>query len=108
MSELVASPFSKPLSLLKMIRDLEIVPLDQVDECCGFGGTFSVSEEAVSVKMGRDRIKDHFTHGAEYITSVDMSCLMHLDGILRRSNSPVKVVHIAEILNGSVNKSLPA
>jgi len=58
-----------------------------------------VAEEAVSVKMGKDRVADHLQHGAEYITGADMSCLMHLEGILRRQKSPVQVKHIAEILD---------
>ncbi|MBN8787783.1 MAG: (Fe-S)-binding protein [Terrimonas sp.] len=99
MSELNAPAFSKPGKLLKMVEGLELVELDRVDECCGFGGTFCVAEEAVSVKMGKDRVEDHIKHGAEYITGGDMSCLMHLEGILRRQNSKVKVKHIAEILN---------
>lgn len=99
MSELNAPAFSKPDKLLKMVKGLELVELDRVDECCGFGGTFCVAEEAVSVKMGKDRVEDHIKHGAEYITGGDMSCLMHLEGILRRQNSKVKVKHIAEILN---------
>ncbi|MNW03137.1 Lactate utilization protein A [compost metagenome] len=49
--------------------------------------------------MGKDRVADHVSHGAQYITAADMSCLMHMEGILRRQNSPVKVLHIAEILN---------
>lgn len=101
MSEMVMRPFSKPERLLRMVNGLELVPLDRTDECCGFGGTFSVYEEAVSVKMGKDRIRDHEQHGAEFITGNDMSCLMHLEGILKRGNSPVKVIHIAEILNAS-------
>ena len=99
MSELMAEPFSKPEHLLKMVKGIELVELDRKDECCGFGGTFCVAEEAVSVKMGKDRVTDHVRHGAEYITGADMSCLMHLEGILKRQNSPVKVIHIAEILN---------
>ena len=99
MSELVAPPFSKPLQLLKMVEGIELIDLDRQDECCGFGGTFCVAEEAVSVKMGKDRVADHIRHGAEYITGGDMSCLMHMEGILRRQNSPVQVKHIAEILN---------
>ena len=101
MSELNAAPFSKPQQLLNMVRGLEQISLDRPDECCGFGGTFCVAEEAVSVKMGKDRVTDHTKHGAEYITSSDLSCLMHLEGILRRSKSNVKVVHIAEILNAT-------
>lgn len=99
MTELVAPYFSKPQQLLSQVEGLELVELSREDECCGFGGTFCVVEEAVSVKMGKDRVKDHLTHGAEYITGADMSCLMHMEGILKRENSRVKVLHIAEILN---------
>jgi L-lactate dehydrogenase complex protein LldE len=101
MSELVAPPFSKSEKLLRMVNGLNLVTLSRKDECCGFGGTFCVTEEAVSVKMGKDRIADHLQHGAEYITGSDMSCLMHLEGILKRQNSNTKVIHIAEILNSN-------
>ena len=101
MSELVAPGFSKSEKLLRMVEGIELISLDRKDECCGFGGTFCVSEEAVSVKMGKDRVTDHLQHGADYITGSDMSCLMHLEGILKRQKSPVKVVHIAEILNST-------
>ncbi|MFT3933052.1 MAG: (Fe-S)-binding protein [Chitinophagaceae bacterium] len=100
MTELVAKPFSKPMQLLNMVEGIELIHLDRNDECCGFGGTFCVAEEAVSVKMGKDRVADHLQHHAEYITGVDMSCLMHMEGILKRQHKPVKVIHIAEILNG--------
>ncbi|WP_345950667.1 (Fe-S)-binding protein [Mucilaginibacter sp. PAMB04274] len=99
MTELVAPSFSKPGSLLNMVKGLELIELDRKDECCGFGGTFCVAEEAVSAKMGKDRVADHLKHGAEYITGADMSCLMHMEGILKRQGSKVKVLHIAEILN---------
>lgn len=99
MSELVAEPFSKPQQLLNMVDGLEIIKLNRVDECCGFGGTFCVAEEAVSSKMGKDRVADHLINGAEFITGADMSCLMHMEGILNRQKSNVKVIHIAEILN---------
>jgi L-lactate dehydrogenase complex protein LldE len=102
MSEVVSPQFSKPLQLLNMVEGLEMVTLDRLDECCGFGGTFSVAEEAVSVKMGKDRVTDHTKNGAEYITSSDLSCLMHIEGILHRKKSPVKIIHIAEILNAAL------
>ncbi len=102
MSELNAPPFSKPQQLLNMVHGLEQITLDRADECCGFGGTFCVAEEAVSVKMGKDRVTDHTKNGAEYITSSDLSCLMHLEGILHRNKSNIKVVHIAEILNSTL------
>ena len=102
MSELNAPAFSKPKHLLNMVQGLEQITLNRQDECCGFGGTFCVAEEAVSVKMGKDRVTDHTKNGAEYITSSDLSCLMHLEGILHRNKSNVKVVHIAEILNSTL------
>ena len=102
MSELMAPPFSKPEKLLKMVKGIELIELTRGDECCGFGGTFCVAEEAVSVKMGKDRVADHLQHGAEYITGADMSCLMHMEGILHRQKSKVQVKHIAEILNSRI------
>ena len=98
-SETVGETFSKPLQLLKMVEGLTLVTLKRNDECCGFGGTFCVTEEAVSVKMGKDRVADHLAQNVEYIVGGDMSCLMHLEGILKRQKSTVKIVHIAEILN---------
>jgi L-lactate dehydrogenase complex protein LldE len=106
MSELVAAPFSKLEYLLRMVDGLELVELARKDECCGFGGTFCVVEEAVSVKMGKDRVADHIQHGAEYITAADMSCLMHLEGILHRQKSTVQVRHIAEILISRLNSQV--
>lgn len=85
--------------LLNMVDGLELVPLDRADECCGFGGTFAVAEPAISVKMGKDRIADHEKSGAEVITAGDMSCLMHLEGIVRRQQKGIRIMHIAEILN---------
>jgi L-lactate dehydrogenase complex protein LldE len=99
MSELNAPFFSKPEQLLSKIKGINLVSLNRKDECCGFGGTFCVTEEAISVKMGKDRIKDHESQNVEFITGFDMSCLMHMEGILRRENSPIKTIHIAEILN---------
>jgi L-lactate dehydrogenase complex protein LldE len=104
MSELNAPFFSKPEQLLSKINGINLVSLNRKDECCGFGGTFCVTEEAISVKMGKDRIKDHEAHQVEYITGFDMSCLMHMEGILRKEKSPIKTIHIAEILNSSTIK----
>lgn len=84
--------------LLGGVEGLSLVELQRPDECCGFGGSFSVDEEAVSAMMGRDRVRDHEAAGAEVITSVDMSCLMHLDGVIRRRGVGPRVMHIAELL----------
>lgn len=98
MSERVEPPFSKAEQLLKGVKGLELIKPKRVDECCGFGGTFCVTEEAVSVAMGADRVEEHEANNVTYITGGDTSCLMHLEGILRRKKSPVKIVHLAEIL----------
>lgn len=101
-SEIMNAPFSIPLRLLSNVKGIQLVPLDREDECCGFGGTFAIDEESVSIKMGVDRIDDHLRHQAEVITATDMSCLMHLEGIIRRRNLPITVKHIVEILNNSI------
>jgi L-lactate dehydrogenase complex protein LldE len=79
-SELVGPKFNKPRQLLESLEGIQISELKRPDECCGFGGLFAVSEEAVSCMMGLDRIADHAQAGTEVLTSTDMSCLMHLDG----------------------------
>ena len=100
-SELREPFFSKPLDLLKKVRGIEFVQLARPDECCGFGGTFSVFEEGVSAKMGHDKVQDQMQSGAEYVTSSDSSCLMHQQGCADRTGTPVKHIHIAKILNGA-------
>jgi len=102
-SELMVSDFSKIKYLLNLVEGLEIVPLNRTDECCGFGGTFAVNESAISVKMGKDRIADHINNNAEFIVSNDMSCLMHMEGLIKRNKYPVQVKHLSEILNGSAS-----
>jgi L-lactate dehydrogenase complex protein LldE len=99
MSERVEPYFSKAEQLLKGVKGLELLKTKRVDECCGFGGTFCVTEEAISVSMGKDRVEEHEANGVEYITGGDISCLMHLEGILKRKKSPVKIIHLAQILN---------
>jgi len=100
MTERILPEFSKPEQLLKMVKDITLSKPKRNDECCGFGGTFCVFEEAVSVKMGKDRVKEHEDNQVDYITGGDTSCLMHLEGILKRQGSKTKTIHIAEILNG--------
>jgi len=92
----------KVMRLLKSLRGIELVTTGRSDECCGFGGTFSVFEGAVSSFIGRDRIKDYEQAGAEVIVSYDVSCLMHLEGLIRRDKKLLRVMHIAEILDGAV------
>jgi L-lactate dehydrogenase complex protein LldE len=97
-SERLVAPFSKIRALLEGIDGLQLAELSRNDECCGFGGTFALTEEAVSCAMGRDRIADHERAGAEVITGADSSCLMHLEGLLRRDGKRMRVMHVAELL----------
>jgi L-lactate dehydrogenase complex protein LldE len=99
-SELVGPSYNKARRLLEGFEGLEMTTLARPDECCGFGGTFAVNEEAVSCLMGRDRVADHEQAGTEVLTANDMSCLMHLEGLIRRAGTPIRVMHIAEILAG--------
>ena len=68
------------------------------DRCCGFGGTFSVKFSDVSAAIGEDKIRRIEQSGAQYLIATDVSCLMHLDGLLRRHQVPVKTMHLAELL----------
>jgi L-lactate dehydrogenase complex protein LldE len=97
-SEVMAPRDSMMQRLLSGLGDIRFSQLARRDECCGFGGTFAIAEEAVSAMMGQDRINDHLQAGTEVLTAGDMSCLMHLDGIIRRQKLPVRVMHFAEIL----------
>lgn len=88
--------------LLASLNGLALTELDRNDECCGFGGTFCVSEAAISGRMGQDRLADHVRNGTQILTGGDMSCLMHLEGIVRRRQLPLRVLHAAEIFNGAL------
>ncbi len=99
-SERIGPSFSKTRQLLEKLDGIELVALNRSDECCGFGGTFAVNEEAVSCLMGLDRIADHEQARTQVLTANDMSCLMHLDGLIRRGNKPIHVMHLAQILAG--------
>jgi L-lactate dehydrogenase complex protein LldE len=77
-----------------------LVEPTRADECCGFGGSFCIAEPEVSAAMGTARLDDFARAGAEIVTSGDMSCLMHLSGLLKRQRRPLAVMHIAQILAG--------
>jgi L-lactate dehydrogenase complex protein LldE len=88
--------------LLGAVEDLTLVPAERPDECCGFGGAFSVTHPTLSGRMGLARLRAFADAGAEYVTSTDVSCLLHLDGIRRREGFGPRAIHLAEILaNGA-------
>jgi L-lactate dehydrogenase complex protein LldE len=97
-SERAVAPFNKVRTLLGGLDGIEFSTLERPDECCGFGGSFAIYEEAVSCMMGLDRLADHERAGTEVLTAADMSCLMHLGGLLRRRKQPMRVLHVAELL----------
>ena len=99
-SEVMGPPFDKTAALLSKVKGLVVVPVDRPDDCCGFGGTFCVTDEAVSARMGIEKAHDHVRHGAEYVVSPDMSCLMHQQGIAQRAGLDLKYIHVAQVLNG--------
>lgn len=92
-------PVSGPMhALLAGLDGLSFAEFDRPDECCGFGGSFAVGEAEVSTAMGRDKLRDATRHGAEVFVSSDPSCLLHLEGVARHTNAPLRTLHIAELL----------
>ncbi|HWA93149.1 MAG TPA: (Fe-S)-binding protein [Terracidiphilus sp.] len=88
----------RPFRLLAKVRGLELVELENLDRCCGFGGTFSVKNAEVSSAMLSSKLADMLTTRAEYCTALDNSCLMHLGGALHRQFAAMRTVHMAQIL----------
>ena len=88
----------RPFRLLGKVRGLELVPLENLDRCCGFGGTFSVKNADVSSAMLTVKLKDVLATGAEFCTALDNSCLMHLGGAMHRQYAGMKTIHMAQIL----------
>jgi L-lactate dehydrogenase complex protein LldE len=88
----------EPRRLLREVRGLELVEMPGSEECCGFGGTFATKFTMISATMGQTKAANAEMVGAEYVTSTDPSCLMHIDGILRRQGSAVRTIHLAGIL----------
>ena len=88
----------EPRELLRHVRGIELVEMPYSEECCGFGGTFATKFHMISAAMGDTKAGNAEKSGAEYVTSTDPSCLMQVEGILRRHNSQVRTIHLASIL----------
>ncbi|MFO0929980.1 MAG: (Fe-S)-binding protein [Gemmataceae bacterium] len=89
---------SEPERLLRRVRELELLPLERFDECCGFGGAFSVRYPAISGAMVNDKASFVEATKADVVIATDAGCLMNIGGCLRRRNSPVRTMHLAEVL----------
>jgi L-lactate dehydrogenase complex protein LldE len=91
---------SEPRQLLEKVKGLELVEMNDVETCCGFGGTFAVKFEAISVAMGEQKVENALATGAQYLISTDLSCLMHLQGYINQKGYSLKTLHIADVLAG--------
>ncbi|MBS1915517.1 MAG: (Fe-S)-binding protein [Bacteroidetes bacterium] len=91
----------EPRKLLSNVKGLELIEMNDVETCCGFGGTFAVKFEPISIAMAEQKVTNAIATGAEYIISTDLSCLMHLDGYIRKKELGIKAMHIADVLAGS-------
>ena len=97
-SEQHVEKFNKIKDLLQLVDGIDVVEPERPDECCGFGGMFSVEETAVSAQMGRDKVERHIQTGAEYVTGPDCSCLMHMAGVAKKQGLKIQFMHVVEIL----------
>lgn len=88
----------EPRQLLSKVKGLELVEMNDVETCCGFGGTFAVKFEPISIAMGDQKITNAVATEAEYLISTDMSCLMHIDGCNKHKHAGLKVLHLADVL----------
>ncbi|MES2431319.1 MAG: (Fe-S)-binding protein [Bacteroidota bacterium] len=87
-----------PRKLLGHVKGLELVEMNDVETCCGFGGTFAVKFDAISISMAEQKVTNALATGAQYIISTDISCLMHIDGYIKNKNLSIKTMHIADVL----------
>jgi L-lactate dehydrogenase complex protein LldE len=87
-----------PRKLLKNVKGLELVEMVDNETCCGFGGTFAVKFEAISIAMADQKVNHALATGAEYIISTDSSCLLHIDGYIKGKGLPIKTMHLADVL----------
>lgn len=88
----------EPRKLLEKVRGLELTEMNDVETCCGFGGTFAVKFENISVAMGEQKVENALATGAQYLVSTDLSCLMHLQGYIRKKGYALQTMHLADVL----------
>ena len=89
---------NEPRKLLQNVKGLELVEMEDVETCCGFGGTFAVKFEPISIAMGEQKVEHALATGAQYLISTDLSCLMHLQGYIDNKGYNLRTMHIADVL----------
>lgn len=87
-----------PRQLLEHVNGLELLEMKECETCCGFGGTFAVKYEPISIGMAKNKVESAEATGAQMIISADMSCLMHIDAYIKKQNKTIKTMHIADVL----------
>lgn len=87
-----------PRQLLSKVQGLELREMNECETCCGFGGTFAVKFDDISAAMADQKVENALATGAQYIISTDLSCLMHVNGFIKKHNLPIKTLHIADVL----------
>lgn len=98
---------NEPRLLLSKVKGLELTEMNDVETCCGFGGSFAVKFEPISVAMAEQKVENALATGAEYLISTDLSCLMHIQGYIDNKNYALKTLHLADVLaTGLEEKSL--
>lgn len=90
--------FQQPRTLIRAVEGVRFVEMKNSTRCCGFGGTFAVKFDEISCALGRDKVEAIERSGADFVVANDVSCLMHIGGILRRRESPIQTLHLAEFL----------
>lgn len=88
----------EPRRLLSHVKGLELTEMNDVETCCGFGGTFAVKFESISVAMGEQKVENALATGADYLISTDHSCLMHLQGYIKQKGYNLQTMHLADVL----------
>lgn len=88
----------EPRILLQNVKGLELIEMNEVETCCGFGGTFSVKYEGIATGMAEQKIINAQNTKADYLVSTDSSCLMHMDGFINKSGKKIKTMHLADVL----------
>ncbi len=90
----------EPRALLSQVKGLQLLEMNDVETCCGFGGTFAVKFDAIAAGMADQKVTNAIATGADYMISTDLSCLMHLDGYIKHKKLSLKTLHIADVLAG--------
>jgi len=90
----------QPRKLIANVRDIQLIELKDAEKCCGFGGTFSVKYPDISSAILSEKVDNIVATGADAVVGCDISCLMNIQGMLSRRNSPIKTLHIAQLLAG--------